>query len=147
MAFNQMALPHPFYIIPICSIVTFLSSVACIASKSTASHSYNEVTGAGSAKTFIILKAEFPNERIALATYPYYLGLNATTLVLVASSITLVISIGFAALSAFVMLKRNPVKVSLHVSNFLAMRLIILSYRGTGNKRCCSFSLPMPRLH
>ncbi|KAH5466242.1 hypothetical protein HBI55_245940 [Parastagonospora nodorum] len=107
-----MALPHEFYIISICSVLTFFSSIACIASKSTASHSYNEARYGGSGETPIVLAAEFPNERIALAPYPYYLGLDATTLVLVASGIALVTSIGFVGLSAFVMLKRHPVKLS-----------------------------------
>jgi hypothetical protein len=114
-AFNQMALPYSFYVVPTCSILTLLSAIACIVSKSTSSHSYYAARHSGKAEASIILETEIPKEKIALAPYPYYLGLSASTVVLAASSIALVISVGFTALSAFVMFKRYPIKVSLYV--------------------------------
>jgi hypothetical protein len=111
----KMAVPYHFYLIPIFSILTALSSIACLASKSTASHSYNAVTDGGRRSDSITLAIEFPNQSITLGTYPYYLGLNATTLVLVGSSIALVVSIALAALATRVVLQCKPVKVSLHI--------------------------------
>lgn len=120
-----MAPPYHFYIFPICSILTFILSIACIASKTTASRSYNEADRGGYGGVPVMLRAEFPNEKIALARYPYYLGLDATSIVLAASSIALVISVGIAGLSTPVMLKHNPIKVRLHFSSLLATSLII----------------------
>jgi hypothetical protein len=110
-----MAVPYSFYLIPIFSVLTSLSSIVCLASKSTAAHSYTEVNE-WMEPPIIPLALEFPGQRIALATYPAYLGLDATKLVQVASSVALVVSIGFAALAACVMLKRKPVRVSLKVN-------------------------------
>ncbi len=111
---------YQFYAIPICAIFTLLSSVVCLASKSTASRLYNEATQGGTLTSLVMLQTELPNQ-LEIETYPSYLGLSARTLILVASSFSLLGSTAVTAISARVMLKHKPVKVSLHIGDILQL--------------------------
>jgi hypothetical protein len=80
------------------------------------------------------------------AVFSYYLGLNAMTLVLVASIIALVISIGCCPLKVFDV-KVQHFRGTPSWQRFDGDEFNDSSYCGTGSKRWCVFSLPAPPLH
>ncbi|KAH7408478.1 hypothetical protein DE146DRAFT_375831 [Phaeosphaeria sp. MPI-PUGE-AT-0046c] len=118
-----MAPSYLVFIIAICSIFIFLSSIACIASKLTASDSYNKATCYGRCGTYVNLHDDIPDEYLALGTYPYHLGLDATTLVFVASSIAMVVSFGIGISSAVVLRRRRSIRLSWHKTQVVLFTL------------------------
>lgn len=111
MVLDEKMPPYTFYLIPASSSITFLSSVALIAAKLSATTSYNEATCYGECRHVVAMFEDIPSPFLLLGIYPANLGLDASTLVLVAAHLELVVSFGVGIASAVVWRRAKPIRV------------------------------------